>query len=59
MQSIYEIDKNFKVETKIDKSDIKFYNVLSESFHVYGVFYENGKFRRMPEETARSVSSGV
>ena len=49
------VDPNLRVEKKI-KEDIKFYNVLEEPFKVYGVFKENGKFRRMPEEVARSVS---
>ena len=51
-----EIDKNFKVETKLNKSDIKFYSAVENPFHVYGLIYENGKFRRMPQEVAKSVS---
>ena len=56
---IDDVDKNFKVETKIKKSDIRFYNAEAEPFKIYGVFKENGKFRRMPEETARAVSDKV
>lgn len=56
---ISEIDKNFKVETKLNKSDIVFYDVKSEPFSLYGVFYENEKFRRLPEGVAKSVSDGV
>ena len=56
---ISNIDKNFKVETKINKSDIVFYDVKNEPFTVYGVIYENGKFRRMPEDVAKSISGGV
>lgn len=59
MVNIADIDKNFKVETKIEKEGIKFYNSLSKPFKIYGVFFENGKFRRMPEETAKKVSEGV
>ncbi len=59
MSNISEIDKNFKIETKIDKADIRFYNVLSEPFSVDGIFHEGGKFRRMPENVARSVSESV
>ncbi len=59
MPSIYEIDKNFKIETNINKSDIKFYNPLYAPFKVHGVFYEDGKYRRMPEEVAKTVSTGV
>lgn len=59
MSDITKIDKNFKIETKLNKADIKFYNVLEEPFKIYGVFYENGKFRRMPEEVAKTVNDGV
>ena len=37
----------------------KLYNIQEEPFSVYGVFYENGKYRRMPEQIARTVSRGV
>ena len=56
---ISKIDKNFKVETKINKGDIKFYDVKQAPFKVYGVIHENGKFRRMPETVAKSVSDAV
>ena len=59
MPSIYEIDKNFKIETKIQKDDIHFYNALSEPFSLHGVFYDDGKYRRMPEAVAKTVSVGV
>lgn len=59
MSRIEEIDKNFKIDTTINKDDIKFYNALSEPFELHGVFYEGGKFRRMPEAVARTVSTGV
>ena len=59
MKKIDEIDENFKVETSLDKDDIKFYSVLEKPFEVNGVTYENGKFRRMPEGVAKSVSEWV
>ena len=59
MPSIYEIDKNFKVETKIDKEDISFHSALSEPFRIYGVYHDGDAFRRMPEEIAKAVSPGV
>lgn len=59
MRDITEIDKNFKLQTGIDKKDIRFINALSEPIKLYGVFYENGAFRRMPESVAKSVSDGV
>lgn len=59
MSDISQIDSNFKVETGLNVSDIRFYNVLNVPFQVCGVFYENGKFRRMPEAVAKTVSNGV
>ncbi len=59
MQDIAKLDKNFKVETKIDKPDIKFYNCEDAPFKIYGVFKEGEVFVRMPMKTARSVSEGV
>jgi len=53
------IDPNFKVETELEETDIRFYNVRTAPFEVYGVFYENGKFRRLPEAVAKTVSDGV
>ncbi len=56
---ISKIDKNFKIETNINKADIKFYDVKEAPFKIHGVFYENGKFRRMPEAVANTVNDGV
>lgn len=56
---ISEIDKNFVVETNINKTDIKFYSAKNEPFRIYGVFYEDGKWRRIPEAVAKTVSEGV
>lgn len=56
---ISKIDKNFKVETKLQLSDVRFYDVLQEPFALYGLFYENGKLRRLPEAVAKSVNDGV
>lgn len=59
MKGISEVDINFKVETKIQKDDIKFYDIKSAPFRVYGVFHQDGKFRRLPEDVAKTVSRGV
>lgn len=59
MAEIEKIDTNFKVETNLNKPDIKFYDVKQAPIKLYGVFYENGKFRRMPENVAKQVSDGV
>jgi hypothetical protein len=52
---IDEIDKNFKVETKLNKSDIVFHSIFDDPFRIYGLMYENGKFCRMPGEVANSI----
>ncbi|MBE6920131.1 MAG: hypothetical protein E7468_01030 [Ruminococcaceae bacterium] len=59
MQAIAEIDTNFKVETKINKPDIKFYDIRKSPFQINGVFFEDGQYRRMPAPVAKSVSDGV
>jgi len=59
MADISEIDVNFRVNTKIEKDDIRFYDVNQPPFAIYGVFYEDGKFRRMPETVAAAVSQRV
>lgn len=52
-------DRNLMVKTKINKPGVRFYNVLEEPFGIYGVYFEEGKFRRMPESVAKTVNAGV
>ncbi len=59
MADVSKFDSNFKVETEIDKKDIKFYNVDEAPFKIYGIFKENGKYRRMPESVAKNASVRV
>ena len=59
MRKISELDSNFKVETKIQKDGIKFINADSDVIQLYGVFKENGKYRRLPENVAKTVNEGV
>lgn len=59
MSDISKIDQNFAVATAIDREGIKFYNIDEEPFKIYGVFRENGMYRRMPEKVAKKVSEGV
>lgn len=59
MKTIAEIDTNFKVETKIEKEGIKFIDLNNPAIKLYGIFKENGKYRRMPEKVAKAVSEGV
>ena len=43
----------------INGKDFALFDVCTPPFSVHGVFYENGKFRRLPESVAKEVSSGV
>lgn len=59
MHNIAAVDANLKVESTIKEQDIVFYDVNQQPFRVYGVFYEDGKFRRLPEKVAKAVNDGV
>ena len=56
---ISQVDKNFLIETKISRTDIKFYDVKNSPFEISGVFYEDGAFRRIPESVAKATNDGV
>lgn len=59
MSNITKVDKNLAVETKIEKEDIVFYNALEKPFKIYGIYHEDGKFRRLPESVAKAANEGV
>ena len=59
MFDISKVDSNFAIKTQIDKEDIQFHRIDESPFKIYGVFKENGKYRRMPESVARKVNDGV
>lgn len=59
MKNIAEVDKNLAVETTIDRADLCFFDAEKSPFKIYGVFKENGVFRRMPETVAQNISTGV
>ena len=54
-----EIDKNFKVETELDLPNLRFHDPRCEPFTIYGVFYEDGQYRRMPDAVAKSVNPSI
>ncbi len=56
---IEEIDKNFKVETKLNLPDVKFHDPRKDPFTLYGVWYEDGQYRRMPNDVAESVNKSI
>ena len=59
MFKLEDIDKNFKIESALSVQDIKWHNVRSEPFKIYGVKYNQDRFERMPREIAEKVSDGV
>ncbi len=59
MTNIAEIDKNFDIPLTVNKQNIQFHNSLSAPFEIYGLLYENGHFRRMPEVFSQPVSRNV
>ncbi len=59
MSDISLIDSNFKIDSHINENGIKFYDVNQPPFRICGVFYESGKFRRLPEDIAKTVNTGV
>ena len=59
MSDITKIDSNFAVETKLNIENIKFYDMKNELFSTYGVFFENGLYRRLSESVAKKVSNSV
>lgn len=59
IKKISDIDKNFAVKTDIKRDGLKFHSVFEEAFSIHGVIYENGCFRRMPQDIADRVNDGV
>lgn len=56
---IAKIDPNFSIKTVSDGLDITYYDAKESPIKLFGVFYENGKYVRMPEKVAKTVSEGV
>ena len=59
MSDISKIDKNFKIETKIQKDDIKFISALENCFDIYGLMCTDGVFHRIPYDVAKNTSTAV
>jgi len=56
---IKETHLNYELKTGLDRENLLFHPISEAPFEVDGLLYENGRFRRMPEEVARKVSPGV
>jgi len=59
MKDITKIDKNFAANTSFQKNDIVFLSIDEAPIKIYGIFKENGSYRRLPESVAKTVSDGV
>ena len=59
MADISKIDKNLAVRETINREGLAYYDIEQEPFRIYGVKKENGMFRRLPEEVAKTVNEGV
>ena len=57
--NIAKIDKNFAVQTTIQKDDVVFYNAENAPFQVFGLSYDGQCYCRLPEKVAKSVSDRV
>ena len=59
MKDIFEIDKNLKIETNIERYGLTFFNPLAEPFKIYGIYHDGEKFRRLPDDVAAATNDGV
>lgn len=59
MIELAKIDSNFKIETSIKRDGLRFFNAETSPFAVYGVFREDGMYRRIPAVVAKKVNDGV
>ena len=54
-----KIDKNMKVETKIERDGLKFYNIDEAPFKIHGVYREGDRYVRMPRDSAENVNDSI
>ncbi|MBQ8140671.1 MAG: hypothetical protein IJ038_03130 [Clostridia bacterium] len=55
------VDKNFEIKTAINLPDVKFYDVRSEPFEIYGLYRAKTEpqFKRMPDEIAGKMNANI
>ena len=54
-----KIDKNMKVETKIERDGLTFYDIDKAPVNIHGVYREDDRYVRMPRELAESVNDSI
>lgn len=60
-EAYVEVDKNMIVNTKIDVTDFRFYDVRHAPFELYNFYDPQNQpvFRRLPKDVAEATSAGV
>lgn len=59
MADISKIDKNFVIETKIERENVKLYDIKEAPFKIYGIWHDGVGYRRVPKDVAEKTSDGV
>ncbi len=58
IEKMLQMEQN-AIENIRDSKALRFHNIQEEPFSVYGVFFENEKYRRLPQKVAKDVSKGI
>lgn len=59
MSDISKIDKNFALDSSVQRDGAVFYNITEKPFSVHGLIRENGAWTRMPCAISDNVNEGV
>ncbi len=59
MPDITKLDKNFIIESNIERENIKFFNPEEAPFKIYGVFRDGSNLCRMPQTVADNTNETV
>lgn len=59
MVNISRIDKNFLVDTNIERDGLQWYDPRQYPFTLHGLLYDNLGYKRMDSDVAQSVSEGI
>ncbi len=59
MANMDKIDERLAVKSAFGRDDIVWHDPTKAPFTLYGVTYEDGRYHRMPDEVAKTVSEGV
>ncbi len=59
VRTVTAVGSGVHFETNIPRENVTFYDVRTSPFKVYGVTYNDGKFRRLPENVAKATSDSV